>query len=51
MTLMASTESRPDAKRVRRTALRGEKAPAIDQCCNRESLAERWVGLCRQLRV
>jgi hypothetical protein len=31
--------------------LGGEKAPTIDQCCNRESLAERWVGLCGQLRV
>jgi hypothetical protein len=29
----------------------GEKAPTIDQCCNRENLAERWVGLCDQLRV
>jgi hypothetical protein len=51
MTLIASTESRPDAKRVRSTALRGEKAPTIDQCCNSESLAERSVGLCGQLRV
>jgi hypothetical protein len=33
------------------TALCGEKAPTIDQCCNRESLAERWVGLCGQLCV
>lgn len=31
MTLIASTESRPDAKRVRSTALRGEKASPIDQ--------------------
>jgi len=31
--------------------LRGEKAAPIDQCCNRESLAERGVGLCGQLRV
>jgi hypothetical protein len=40
-----------DAKRVWSTALRGEKAPTIDQCCNRESLAERWVGLRDQLGV
>ncbi len=31
--------------------LREEKAPTIDQCRNRESLAERWIGLCGQLRV
>ena len=39
------------AKRVWSTALRGEKAAPIDQCCNRESLAERGVGFCNQLRV
>jgi hypothetical protein len=39
------------AKRVWSTALRGQKAPTINQCRNRESLAERWVGLGGQLRV
>jgi hypothetical protein len=38
-------------ERVGSTALRGEKAAPIDQCRNRESLAERGVGLCGQLRV
>ena len=34
------------AMRVGSTALRGEKAAPIDQCCDRESLTEQWVGLC-----
>jgi hypothetical protein len=39
------------SKQMWKTALYGEKASTIDQCCNRERLAERWVGLCGQLRV